>query len=267
MNKFILLGNNSVSISRIGYGCSRLLDEDFIKSKIIIEECIKRGITHFDTAPSYGTESLLGEILSDSSSVSISSKIGRKRIDYNKSELNLLKKIYKKSIKPIISLPPSIKIKIKKRFIKEADYRHVNKKRLYKDEILIELEKTLRNLKRNSLDIFLIHEPDQFIIDEELGEVFNDLKNDGYFMEYGLGFGRENPDINFGKISQSKYMGNILNKSDNIKIFHGVIKKSIDSGNNADMHSKFIQDILEYDDRNMILFSSKNLKHIKSILF
>ena len=119
MNKFIKLSDGSSSLSRIGFGCSRLDNADLIESRTVIEECIFSGITHFDTAPSYGTESLLGEIITSAKDVTISSKTGRDRNEYKKSDLALLKKIYKKSIKPIINLSPTIKNKVTKRFFKE----------------------------------------------------------------------------------------------------------------------------------------------------
>jgi len=266
LNKFIVLGNSSALLSRVGFGCSRLDNANLIKSRTIIEECIYSGITHFDTAPSYGTESLLGEIITNETDITISSKIGRDRNEYKKSELTLLKKIYKKSIKPIINLSPSIKNQITKKFLKEADYRRGQKRKLVKEEILIELEKTLKNLKRDNLDILLIHEPDQFIIDEELNETFKDLKKDGYIKEYGLGFGRGNPDIDFGRISQSKYTGSLCGTSNRINIYHGVVKKSLEIGNDSKMHFQYIKNILEHDDNNMILFSSNSPKHIKSFL-
>ena len=74
-----MLGNGSALLSRVGFGCSRLDNANLIKSRTIIEECIYSGITHFDTAPSYGTESLLGEIITNETDITISSKIGRDR--------------------------------------------------------------------------------------------------------------------------------------------------------------------------------------------
>ena len=266
MNKFIRLDDGSTLLSRIGFGCSRLDNANLIKSKAIIEECIYSGVTHFDTAPSYATESLLGEIISNSKDITISSKIGRDRMEYKKSDLGLLKKIYKKSIKPIISLSPSIKNKIIKKLVKEKVYKDIQKRKLAKEEILIELEKTLKNLNRDNLDILLIHEPDQFIIDEELNMVFKDLIKDGYIKEYGLGFGRGNPDIDFGRISQSKYTGDLSEVSNKIKIYHGVLKKSLEIGNRSNMHFQLIKNILEHDDNNMVLFSSSSPKRIKSLL-
>tara|TARA_B100000768_G_C11271641_1_gene373754 strand:+ start:595 stop:1398 length:804 start_codon:yes stop_codon:yes gene_type:complete len=266
LNKFIKLSDGSSSLSRIGFGCSRLDNADLIESRTVIEECIFSGITHFDTAPSYGTESLLGEIITSTRDVTISSKTGRDRNEYKKSDLALLKKIYKKSIKPIINLSPTIKNKVTKRFFKEKDYQSRKKRKLVKDEVLIELDKTLKNLKRDKLDILLIHEPDQFIIDEELNELFKDLIKDGYIKEYGLGFGRGNPDIDFGRVSQSKYTGSLCGISNRINIYHGVVKKSLEIGNDSKMHFHYIRNILEQDDNNMVLFSSNRPKHIKSFL-
>ena len=54
----------------------------------------------------------------------------------------------------------------------------------------------------------MIHEPDQFFLDDELYETLNGIKKDGYIKEYGLGYGRSEVDHNFGRVVQQKYSKN-----------------------------------------------------------
>ena len=167
-----------MKISRFGFGCSRLFSERNEKiSYDLIEQCLNSGISHFDTAPSYGTEKLLGRVLGNNNNITIATKVGIKRKEISK-EANYLKKIILSSKKRIIDKFPIAKNKILKNFNKTTDYRINEKRKLSKEEIILELEISLKNLKRDNVDILLIHEPDQFFLDDELYETLNGLKKD-----------------------------------------------------------------------------------------
>lgn len=273
MSKVIKNKSTNLFLSKLGFGCARLEINNYSQSSKLIEQCLKSDITHFDTAPSYGTEALLGGIIGDTKNVTVASKIGIKRKDHEKSTDSILRKIYKKSIKPFISLPPSVKNKIINIKNTQTDYLKIEKRKLHKDEILIELEQSLKNLKRNELDILLIHEPDQFFLDDELEDIFINLQKSGYIKEYGLGYGTHKSSQSFGKIIQLKYEGNnidrnFLKKTDKfIRIYHGVIRDSFMNNNNLTIRETFKR-VLSRSGNNILFSASKvdQIKEIKSFL-
>src|SRR5262245_24504062 len=71
------------ALSRIGLGCARLSGGTERKSAVrVIETAIECGITHFDTAPSYGfglSEELLGSVLADAGQFTVTTKVGMPR--------------------------------------------------------------------------------------------------------------------------------------------------------------------------------------------
>lgn len=269
MNKKIKIESSKLDLSRLGYGCARLDINDYSQSLKLIEQCLEFDITHFDTAPSYGTETLLGGIIGNTKNITVASKIGIKRKNHEKNTESLLRKIYKRSIKPFISLPPSVKHKIINIKNTQTNYLKIEKRKLHKDEILVELEQSLKNLKRNELDILLIHEPDQFFLDDELEDIFINLQKSGYIKEYGLGYGAHKLGQTFGKIIQLKYEGNNLDRDflkktdESIRIYHGVIRDNFMHINNTTI-KETVKRVLSRND-NTILFSASKIDQIKEI--
>ncbi len=263
MNKYIKISESNKQTSRIGFGCARLkTDCDLKESQKLIERCIESGITHFDTAPSYGTEKILGSIIGNDNNVTFTSKVGIKRAGEELEKSSIYKKIYKSSIKKIINTSPYLKNKAIKTFIKETDYRTRPKRKLCKNEILLELEITLKNLKRDKLDILLIHEPDQFFIDDELVNSLQEIKNDGYIDNFGLGYGRGDVDIAFNGILQQKYSVNDVLSKSKINIYHGVIRFLKSHGDANINYSEALKEILSSSEDIMVLFSTSNVDQI-----
>ena len=68
----IQFSKSTLRISQIGFGCARLGSGiEFSLSSGLIECALDHGIRHFDTAPMYGSESLLGDIFGDSKKITI----------------------------------------------------------------------------------------------------------------------------------------------------------------------------------------------------
>jgi len=61
---------------------------------------------------------------------------------------------------------------------------------LSENEIRASLTSSLSNLKRNHLDLYFLHEPEQYLNIKEILDVFSNLKNEGLIRFYGLGFHR-----------------------------------------------------------------------------
>lgn len=251
-----------LDLGRLAFGCARLSTLSKKISINILEECIENKILHFDTAPSYGSEELIGDILQGVENVTITSKIGLPRVKSNKG---FLKKTIKKSFKSLGNISPSLKNKIYSSINKKQTVQY-EKRILSMDEIMIDLEKTLTNINKSKLDILLIHEPDQFIIDDDLIERFEKLKKEGLIANYGLGCNRPNFEMTkFGNVKQYLYDKNDDNSCDSIKVVHGLIRASILKGNHGSQHSNFIKNFLLCNSGLTVLFSASKVSQIKEI--
>lgn len=252
-----------LKMSKLGFGCARMNNMSPKNCSNLIEECIENNILHFDTAPSYGSEKILGDVLKGVKNSTITSKIGLPRIKQND---NLMNKIYKRSLKSLANISPSIKNKISLALNKSARNIKYEKRILSMDEIMFDLEKTLININRSSLDILLIHEPDQFIIDDDLIERFDDLRKQGLIENYGLGYGHSDfKRRNFGHVCQFLFKASELETSSSINIVHGIIRASIIKGNSGSQHKDFIDDFIMKNKNTTVLFSASNVSQITEI--
>src|SRR5262249_56400794 len=59
------------------------------------------------------------------------------------------------------------------------------RRRLSHDEVLWGLEDSTKRLKRSFVDLYLLHEPDQFMVTDELFELFCRLKRDRVVGAFG----------------------------------------------------------------------------------
>jgi aryl-alcohol dehydrogenase-like predicted oxidoreductase len=51
----IAIAGSDVAIARVGLGCSRIFGRRELRSSArLVEAALQAGVTHFDTAPSYG---------------------------------------------------------------------------------------------------------------------------------------------------------------------------------------------------------------------
>ncbi|HUU16404.1 MAG TPA: aldo/keto reductase [Sedimentisphaerales bacterium] len=145
--------------SRMTHGLWRLKDWD--KSPVEIQEmihsCLQLGITTFDHADIYGDyncESLFGAALAESSvrraNIELVTKCGIKLVSKNRPETSI--KHYDTSV----------------------------------SHILDSVEKSLKNLRTDYVDLLLIHRPDPLMNAEEVGEAFSRLKESGKVLHFGV---------------------------------------------------------------------------------
>tara|TARA_B100000780_G_C21120657_1_gene453889 strand:- start:57 stop:836 length:780 start_codon:yes stop_codon:yes gene_type:complete len=252
--------NYSLQKGALAFGCARLESLSTKMSSRIIEECLNNDILHFDTAPSYGSEGLIGDILRGVDGSTITSKVGLPRESSN----NLFRKIYKRSIKKFAYIAPSIKNKISLSLNKNSI--NYEQRVLGIDEIMFDLEKTLTNINRSKLDILLVHEPNQFLIDYDLIEIFENLKKQGLIENYGLGYGRATSQlIEFGNVRQVLYQEGKIETKSSINIVHGLIRESLSKGNTGVQHSQFINNFMLKNQNASVLFSASSINQIKEI--
>jgi predicted oxidoreductase len=159
MNK-ILLGSSNIESSRLIYGCMRIVgdnsSDDRAKGKRAIQAALDAGYDHFDHADIYGggeSEALFGEVLAESPSLReqmiITSKAGiRPRSDEN-------------------AYAPT-----------RYDFS--------KAYILASVEGSLKRLKTDHLDMFLLHRPDYLFNVDEVAQTFELLKASGKVKHFGV---------------------------------------------------------------------------------
>ena len=121
----------------------------------LIHVCVENGITTFDHADIYGnytTEATFGQAFADG-------KIERLKVQFIS--------------KCGIGLAETRKTKIK----------HYN---YSKDYIISSVENSLKNLKTDYLDVFLLHRPSPLMQSEEIAAAVAQLKADGKIIDFGL---------------------------------------------------------------------------------
>jgi len=154
------IGKSNILSSRIVYGCMRVIGDNSIdsreKGKQAIRTAIEEGYTHFDLADIYGggkSEELFSEILRDNPEVRdkmiITSKCGiRGKNNPNEND-------------------PT-----------RYDFS--------KEYIIKSVEGSLSRLKTDHLDLLLLHRPDYLCNPEEVSDAFQELKDSGKVLNFGV---------------------------------------------------------------------------------
>lgn len=149
----INLGQSDISVSRLAYGCMRIVgdgtDESRSRGKAAVHAAYDAGYTHFDHADIYGggrCEELFGEVLRETpglrESVVITSKCGirsdPKRYDFTR------------------------------------------------DHIVSSVDGSLARLGIKRLDILLLHRPDYLFSGQEVARAFRELADSGKVAHFGV---------------------------------------------------------------------------------
>jgi aryl-alcohol dehydrogenase-like predicted oxidoreductase len=139
-------------------------------------------------------------------------------------------------------------------------------RRLDRDDILRELDESLKRLRRARIDLYLIHEPDQFDLTDDLKEVFAKLCTEGIIGAFGLGCGREaNVFHGFGTVLQERYFPASRGTQGKTRIFHGVLRHGEEKGiGNKDAGTR-IREVLRLNPDAAVLFSASTRWQIESI--
>jgi len=172
----------------IAFGASDLQPGlDSWSSKKILHKALDVGVRYFDTAPRYLlSEKFLGDNLCDKE-IKIATKVGLDPLgDYRSLIKSQLKRDLKKPFK-------YFKKKSTSNYLCESVIPGTiyNKKSFEKS-----IESSLRNLKRDYLDVLFLHEPENFINLDELTEMLKIYKTKGYVGEIGFACHRFNEQLN-----------------------------------------------------------------------
>ena len=193
---------NKSAISRLGIGCHKL-NGGFEKKRSynIISTALDKNITYFDTAPRYGdSEKLLGQFLKGNHEARVASKVGLSRLNLSlfKKNNDFLKRKFKLIMKNNFKFAAYyLNNKLQKRYdlnileLNQNIQPNLHKLILSEEQIRTSLYRSLKNLQRSHLDIFFLHEPEQYINVEEIEGIFIKLQDEGLINLYGLGLHRQ----------------------------------------------------------------------------
>src|SRR5262249_21242371 len=104
---------------------------------------------------------------------------------------------------------------------------HPLRRRMHREEVLRGLEQSLKRLRRDRTDLYLIHEPDQFELGDDLRELFLDFQRSGVVGAFGLAWDRvADSRTEFGTVNQGRYDVGLPSHgaSGETRIFHGVLR-------------------------------------------
>jgi aryl-alcohol dehydrogenase-like predicted oxidoreductase len=191
----------------------------------LLESALKHGITHFDTAPAYGSEAVLGTVLAGCA-VTITTKVGLPRYQASSSTARrVLGPLYRRTARGLLSRMPGLKARLLKAAAAPVQSNVMPRRRLGRGEVLAELEVSLKQLRRSSIDLYLLHEPNSIELTDELECVFAELKHAGIIKAYGLAFGGGASAVAFGTVVQARAPIELRERPGELLcISHGIIR-------------------------------------------
>jgi aryl-alcohol dehydrogenase-like predicted oxidoreductase len=273
----VKVAGSTVTISKIGFGCGRIYAGSEIRSSArLIEAALSAGIRHFDTAPMYGlgqSEDVLGRVLSGVTDITLATKVG---IGRPNPKAHPAKVAYRRFVKPLLAHMPGVKSQLWKLHAgmhpATKDNRPaVPRRKLHGSHIRLELAESLKRLKRDRVDLYLVHEPDQFDLDDEALETFIALKREGVIGAFGLAYGRSVSETSdFGTVIQSKYCDERTSQDDNkTRIFHGVLRHDWNDPHSKTGHASkvnsCISNVFKANPNVGIIFSATSVHQIGQV--
>jgi aryl-alcohol dehydrogenase-like predicted oxidoreductase len=196
----------------------------------------------------------------------VTTKVGLPRLESSAS--GLPRYLYRRLLRPAVARFPRLKSGLQQEMHpKVASGAAAQSRILARDHVLRELEESLARLKRTYLDVYLVHEPGQYVLDDDLLDVFNSLVADGAIGSFGLAYGdRAHPTVRFGSVIQQRYLGFPPHVSEQYKSYlHGVVRHSVDRGKNVDVGS-VVSDFLSSVPTSRFIFSASSPVRIKQVM-
>jgi aryl-alcohol dehydrogenase-like predicted oxidoreductase len=221
-------GERDIVVSQLGFGCARLFGGvEKRHSCGVLERAYDLGIRHFDTAPSYGhsqAENVLGDVFAGVADITVMTKVGIPRPAGVPSLASVARRL---TLRRVLSHAPALK----KRFLARAQVSAPPvaarpTQVLECDVVLRSLDDSLKRLRRDRIDFYCVHEPDQYVIDDDLLTVFDNLKASGGISVHGLAWGRAAPTAPAGwDVIQAQYVPQCP-RDGRLWFFHGVLRSS-----------------------------------------
>lgn len=178
------LAENIPESSRLAFGCSSIAGRANKKNSITaIKKALDLGITHFDVAPSYGygeAEMCLGEALkTNRSKVVIATKVGIAA----GTTSSWLRKLKPMAQKMVSAFPAARKIIASSAQFAGAK---VTSNQFSAESIKASVEKSLRDLQTDYIDILFLHDCAKEDVTPELLADLESLKRDGKIRALGM---------------------------------------------------------------------------------
>jgi D-threo-aldose 1-dehydrogenase len=151
----IRLASSGRETTRLGYGCSSIMGALGRRQSLhLLEAAYEAGIRHFDVAPMYGygeAEGCLGEFRSRHDDITITTKYG-----IAPPKRGGLLRTARRIVGPALQRVPALKRRVAR--AAGAVAAPAEKSRFSADEARASLENSLRALRTNFIDIWLLHE-------------------------------------------------------------------------------------------------------------
>jgi len=204
--------------SRIGFGCGRLVGGATVGTSIrLIEQARMLGITHFDVAPSYGlgfAEDVLAKALADDDAVTVTTKVGIGRPTNAK-----LKSVARQILRPLLSASPQLR----KRLASKAGAGA--RDQFAPSTVEQSLTESLRRLRRDRVDVLLLHEPSPDSVTPELASMMEAFVREGRALQIGSGTGNDHDTlVPFGTVLQYRWGPGAPADNRGTDIVHGVLR-------------------------------------------
>jgi aryl-alcohol dehydrogenase-like predicted oxidoreductase len=224
-------GNQPVMVSQLGFGCGRLFGGLEKRHAARMLECAYTlGIRHFDTAPPYGhgqSEDMLGAVFAGAADVTITTKVGLPRPLGAPSLLSVARRL---TLRRVLSYAPALKKRLLAGEAGAPLAAAQPPRVLERDVVLRALDESLKRLRRDRVQFYCVHEPDQYVIDDALLLLFDDLKASGRIGAHGLAWGRAAPTAPAGwDVIQAQYVPRSP-RDGRLRFFHGVLRSSQSDG-------------------------------------
>ena len=184
----IALAQTGRTTTRLGFGSSSVMGAlNRRESLMILEAAVDAGITHFDTAPSYGygqAESVLGELLArHPGKLTITTKYGIPPAK-NPGMISLARNL----VRPFLKSIPGLKKRLAG--VASSVVRREPEPTFTVAEARASLERSLAQLKTERIDVWLLHEASATSLhDESLLRFLEDQVQQGTIGSFGVGSG------------------------------------------------------------------------------
>lgn len=217
----ILLPGGTTPTTRIGLGCGRLAGgAGFRNSAAVIEAALDAGVRHFDVAPSYGlglAEGVLGQAIGSHRETTITTKAG---ISAPKGGRVL--SVIRQAAKPLAARLPSVKAHLAMAVSAVA----APARGLFTpDQVQASFEASLKALRRDRVDVFLLHEPGRET-PAEIEPLLEDLQAQGRIGAFGAGTGGDAGSLPFlGQVAQHAWTPGIGTTRGRMAIRHGLLRR------------------------------------------
>ncbi len=189
--QLITLPGGSRATTRLGFGTAGLHGGWFSRSQSLrlLETAYDCGIRHIDTAPLYGlgyAEAVVGEFLAAHEDVTVTTKFGLRP-----PKAKGLWELARAAGKPLVKLAPGLKRHLLRALPRSDSGAARQGPGPYSPEAMRRsLHESLRNLRRDHIDIFLLHEGTDRDLTDDVRREMDRLVADGTVGNWGLGSAR-----------------------------------------------------------------------------